>query len=67
MTLGSLITMMTLPVQEYRFYNSVGSLGAAFLNSLKVLIYEGFYWRMNKTSMGGGIKKGGSNIKLGDR
>ena len=43
------------------FYSSVGSLGAAFWTSLKVAIYEGFYWGMSKISKEGMSKREGTD------
>ena len=57
--------MITFLFQKCGFWNSIGSMGAAFLTKLKVAINEGFSWGMEKISKVEGCQKGGRQMKWG--
>ena len=59
------LSLITIPVQQCGFLDSLVRVGVAFLTSLQVAIYERFYWGMKKTwkKKGGDSRRWGSNIK----
>ena len=52
-------SLITIPFQKRGFQNSIGSMGAAFLNKSKVAISEEFSWGMSRISKGEGCQKWG--------
>ena len=58
------LSLITIPVQQCGFLDSLVCVGVAFLTSLQVAIYERFYWGMSKTcKKRGDSRRWGSNIK----
>ena len=57
--------MITFSFQKCGFWNSIESMGAAFLTKLKVAINKGFSWGMEKISKGEGCQKGGRQMQWG--
>ena len=58
-------SLITIPVQQFWFLNSVGSLAVAFLTSLNVSVFEWFYMGISKISKEGLSKRVVSNINGG--